>query len=204
MATAQSSSVMSLFAERTVELMNEKGISVTTLADQANMTRPGLSALLNGRGGNCTLETAGKIADALNIPLHQLLKPNEAIQTDCGAACTFADIETKRTEEELSGKSAGVTELYAEYIHTIRAAIDHAVEKGDSVARIAQRIGVSRGVLNAIRNGTYTSVLNAVSLIAFDLEFDLKITNRPDVECKSNQSDNAQIKGRPLMVHQLP
>lgn len=75
MATAQSSLIMSLFAERTRELMAEKKISVTTLAEQANMTRPGLSALLHGRGGNCTLETAGKIADGLGVPLHELLKP---------------------------------------------------------------------------------------------------------------------------------
>lgn len=73
--TSESSLAMSLFAERTKSLMLEKGMSIAELARQAKMTRPGLSALLHGRGGNCTLQTAERIADALGTKLHELLTP---------------------------------------------------------------------------------------------------------------------------------
>ncbi len=72
-------------------------------------------------------------------------------------------------------KSESALELYADYVKRIREAVEQAIAEGDSVAAIAQRIGANRHSVNAIRNGTYESILNSSLLIAFDIEFDLGI-----------------------------
>lgn len=75
MPAADTTSAMEVFAENVKNWINIKGLSVTAVAEAAGLSRPGLSAMLNGRGGNCTLETAEKIAIAVDKPLHELLKP---------------------------------------------------------------------------------------------------------------------------------
>lgn len=72
-------------------------------------------------------------------------------------------------------KSECAVDQYTEYFEQVRAAIQTAVDRGDSVASIASRIGVDRAMVNSIRNGTYRSILNSQILIAFDSEFDLGI-----------------------------
>lgn len=68
---------MDVFAENVKRILSRDGHSVTSIAQATGMSRPGLSAILNGRGGNCSLETAEKIANAIETPLFQLLKPTE-------------------------------------------------------------------------------------------------------------------------------
>ncbi len=70
-------SAMDVFAENVKRIILRDGHSVTSVAQAAGMSRPGLSAMLNGRGGNCSLETAEKIAVAIGKPLFTLLKPSE-------------------------------------------------------------------------------------------------------------------------------
>lgn len=72
-------------------------------------------------------------------------------------------------------KSVDAQELYNEYFERVRNAIEQAIERGDSVASIAQRVGVHRGSLHQMINGTYPSVINSALLIAFDIEFNLGI-----------------------------
>ena len=72
-------------------------------------------------------------------------------------------------------KSVDAKEAYTDYLERIKIAINDSIKNGDSVAAIAERIGANRHSVNAIRNGTYESVLNSSLLIAFDIEFDLGI-----------------------------
>ena len=57
------------------EVCKEKGITVSQLAEKMVIKQESLSRAING---NPTLETLGKIAAALNVPMWQLFaSPNE-------------------------------------------------------------------------------------------------------------------------------
>ena len=57
------------------EVCKEKGITVSQLAEKMGIKQESLSRAING---NPTLETLGKIAAALNVPMWQLFaSPNE-------------------------------------------------------------------------------------------------------------------------------
>ncbi len=178
-----------LFRNRVREEISKQGKTISTVASDAEISFVHLSRVLSGKA-DVSMPIAEQIADALDIPLHQMLTPNQAIENDNDGSRKPANIETTSTMDVMVGKSTGVTGLYDVYIQRIRQAIDHAVANGDSVSSIASRVGISRGALNAIRNGTYTSVLNAVLLIAFDLEFNLNILNREKRDRHSKQTDN--------------
>lgn len=57
------------------EVCKEKGITVSQLAEKMGIKQESLSRAING---NPTLETLGKIANALDVPMWQLFAtPNE-------------------------------------------------------------------------------------------------------------------------------
>ena len=72
-------------------------------------------------------------------------------------------------------KSADAKEQYDEYLELIRVNLDQAVESGASIMAMADKLGMSRSVLNALRNGTYSSTITATLLIALDRELELGI-----------------------------
>ena len=55
-----------------VHAMVNKEISVSTLAERTQLSRATVSGIRSGR--SCIRETAEKIANALDVPLHSLLE----------------------------------------------------------------------------------------------------------------------------------
>lgn len=74
--TRAASPVMTVFLANVTDRMNRDRITVAELARRTGRRRESLSAILHGRGGNCSLKTAEEIANALETQLHFLLKPN--------------------------------------------------------------------------------------------------------------------------------
>lgn len=64
---------------RIKELIKEKGYTQQELADKLNMSRVGLSQLINGKPSYPTLE---KIASALNVPMWQLFASPEEVNNN--------------------------------------------------------------------------------------------------------------------------
>lgn len=60
---------------RIKELLKEKGITISNLAEQIGTTQTSLSRAL-GDNGNPTYETLNKIANVLNIEMSELFKSN--------------------------------------------------------------------------------------------------------------------------------
>ena len=56
---------------RIKEVIKEKGMTITELADKMGINRVNLSNMVNG---NPTDETLNKIADALNVPVTELFE----------------------------------------------------------------------------------------------------------------------------------
>lgn len=56
---------------RIKEVIKEKGMTITELADKMGINRVNLSNMVNG---NPTVETLNKIADALNVPVTELFE----------------------------------------------------------------------------------------------------------------------------------
>lgn len=54
------------------ELMDRRGMQITTLADRAGIARPAVSRLLGGKIKNPTLDTLDNIAKALEVPTREL------------------------------------------------------------------------------------------------------------------------------------
>jgi transcriptional regulator with XRE-family HTH domain len=54
-------------------LRKSKGWSIQELADNANMERSALSKLEKGKSANPTLRTLCRIADALEVPIKELV-----------------------------------------------------------------------------------------------------------------------------------
>lgn len=67
---------------RIKEVIKEKGYSVKSLAEKMDINRVNLSNMING---NPTVETLGKIADALEVPVTELFaKDRGVICPHCG------------------------------------------------------------------------------------------------------------------------
>lgn len=64
---------------RIKELIKEKGYTQQELADKLNMSRVGLSQLINGKPSYPTLE---KIASALNVPMWQIFASPEEVNNN--------------------------------------------------------------------------------------------------------------------------
>lgn len=56
---------------RIKEVIKEKGMTITELADKMGINRVNLSNMVNG---NPTVETLNKIADTLNVPVTELFE----------------------------------------------------------------------------------------------------------------------------------
>lgn len=64
---------------RIKDVIKEKGLTIQSLADQMGINRVNLSSSING---NPTVETLGKIADALQVPISDLFEqPKQNIIT---------------------------------------------------------------------------------------------------------------------------
>lgn len=78
---------------RIKEVIKEKGMTITELADKMRINRVNLSNMVNG---NPTVETLTKIASALNVPVTELFDaPKEGVIhcPKCGAK-----LELKKAE----------------------------------------------------------------------------------------------------------
>ena len=60
---------------RIKEILKEKGITISNLAEQIGTTQTSLSRAL-GDNGNPTYETLNKIANVLNVEMSELFKSN--------------------------------------------------------------------------------------------------------------------------------
>lgn len=67
------------FADRLRSVMQERGITIVSLARAAGMHAPSVSNVLRGVE-KCTLERAQRLAEALNVPLSELLEKNSDTQ----------------------------------------------------------------------------------------------------------------------------
>lgn len=56
---------------RIKEVIKEKGLTITELAEKMGINRVNLSSMVNG---NPTVETLNKIADALGVPITELFE----------------------------------------------------------------------------------------------------------------------------------
>jgi transcriptional regulator with XRE-family HTH domain len=68
-------SAAEIFRSNVRIMMRSRGLTITKLAEDAEMSRPGLSRILAAKDG-VTLERADSIAEALGIPLRELLSEN--------------------------------------------------------------------------------------------------------------------------------
>lgn len=66
---------------RIKELLKERGITISSLAEQIGTTQTSLSRAL-GENGNPTYETLSKIAKVLNVDMSELFK-NSGISLSC-------------------------------------------------------------------------------------------------------------------------
>lgn len=67
-------SAMTLFNENVLRMLSERNLTVKDLADKIGMHRQGLSRILNGHV-DTTMGNAERIAEGLDIPLHELITP---------------------------------------------------------------------------------------------------------------------------------
>ena len=74
-ANAMQTSPMQTFSSNVRRVINEKGLTITELAESIGMHRQELSKILNGRV-DPTTGTLQRVADGLNVQLWQLLKPH--------------------------------------------------------------------------------------------------------------------------------
>ncbi|MFK2172803.1 helix-turn-helix domain-containing protein [Bacteroides fragilis] len=67
---------------RIKEVIKEKGMTITELADVMGINRVNLSNMVNG---NPTFETLNKIADALGVPVTELFErpKNDTVSLTC-------------------------------------------------------------------------------------------------------------------------
>nr|DAI95803.1 MAG TPA: Helix-turn-helix XRE-family like protein [Caudoviricetes sp.] len=70
---------------RIKEILKEKGMTVNQLADMLDISRQALSKQIQGK---MLVETAQRIADALNVPMWQLFaSPNDIQKTSDSLVC---------------------------------------------------------------------------------------------------------------------
>ena len=91
---------------RIKELLKEKGITISDLADKIGTTQTSLSRAL-GENGNPTYETLNKISKALNVDMSELFKSKGIIITcpNCGKNINIK-VELQRTGLILVGSDA--------------------------------------------------------------------------------------------------
>ena len=70
--------------DRIAQLCRDRGTNVTALCRKAGVSRAALSELKAGRTKTLTLETARRLADALEVPLAQLLGQEETDTEEAG------------------------------------------------------------------------------------------------------------------------
>lgn len=63
------------FRKNVREIMDERGLTITQVAELTGISRPGVSRILSGTEG-VTLHRAERIATVLSVPLTELLIPN--------------------------------------------------------------------------------------------------------------------------------
>ena len=66
-------------AETLRALMRQQNLSLSALASAAQCSKSFISHLLAGRRSTCTDELAGRIASALDVPVHVLFVPSKSI-----------------------------------------------------------------------------------------------------------------------------
>jgi len=66
-------------AETLRALMRQQSLSLSALASAAQCSKSFISHLLAGRRSTCTEELAGRIASALDVPVHVLFVPSKSI-----------------------------------------------------------------------------------------------------------------------------
>lgn len=71
--TLEPSNTMQVFITNVKARMEAAGVSVSELSRRTGMDRTSLSAILNGRGGSCTLATCDRIAKSLGVSTISLL-----------------------------------------------------------------------------------------------------------------------------------
>ena len=83
---------------RIKEVIKEKGYSVKSLAEKMDINRVNLSNMING---NPTVETLGKIADALKVPVTELFAKGNTISCPhCGKPISVRfDVITEKSNE---------------------------------------------------------------------------------------------------------
>lgn len=67
-------SYMNVFAKNANNARLEKGLSIKALADACGTYRPNMSDILHGKNSP-TLKTMQKMSEVLQVPLHELLTP---------------------------------------------------------------------------------------------------------------------------------
>lgn len=77
---------------RIKDVIKEKGLTIQSLADQMGINRVNLSSSING---NPTVETLGKIADALNVPISDLFEQPKQNAITCPKCGTRLEIKEK-------------------------------------------------------------------------------------------------------------
>lgn len=91
---------------RIKDVIKEKGLTIQSLADQMGINRVNLSSSING---NPTVETLGKIADALNVPISDLFEqPKQSIIT-CPKCGTRLEVKEVDDVAERLSKEYGIT-----------------------------------------------------------------------------------------------
>lgn len=145
MTTSQSipdSKATDRLRERIREEIERRGMTIQSLANASGLSRVGISRVLNGHS-DCTILFAEKIADSLEMRLHELLS---------------TDLEQKpRTQKIRRG-------LELQGIR--KALIAHLSASGESVSNLAVRAGVKRDFLYRFVNGTYKNAPSFETMVS--------------------------------------
>ena len=78
---------------RIKDVIKEKGLTIQSLADQMGINRVNLSSSING---NPTIETLGKIANALEVPITALFEQAKQNIIHCPNCGTALEIKEKK------------------------------------------------------------------------------------------------------------
>lgn len=78
---------------RIKDVIKDKGLTIQSLADRMGINRVNLSSSING---NPTIETLGKIADALNVPVSELFEQPKQNIIHCPNCGTALEIKEKK------------------------------------------------------------------------------------------------------------
>ena len=122
---------MSILYNRISALCKEKGISVSAMCKKAGVSTGSISELKSGRRKSITVETAKKIAQALNVPVGALFGGSKTVETlflpeDPGDPRPRADPEVSSKDimfalldgdvDEITDEMFDEVKLFAKYI----------------------------------------------------------------------------------------